>query len=79
MAPTAEPPKLIRATSVVPPPVDSVVDRLRAARAQRAALDVEISDLVAEGRQQGLTWPVLAAPLEVTPQAVQKRYGGRSS
>jgi hypothetical protein len=52
------------------------VDELEQLHADRVQVEARIRRTVALARQQGATWTAIARKLGVTPQAVQKRFGG---
>lgn len=53
-------------------PLELVADLAK----QRRAIEAQVLDSVASARRSGATWAQLGHVLGVTPQAVQKRYGG---
>ena len=73
-------------TSVPEPgPADAAVtaetplDLVRGLGRARRTVDEQLVVAVARARRDGATWRALGDALDVTPQAVQKRYGSRAT
>lgn len=56
----------------------SALQRITELADQRAAVDGELTEAVANARRAGHSWSKIAIMLGVTKQAAQQRYGKRS-
>ena len=74
MSDVTMPPHFIRLLGQAADTSEDAIARLLAAATLRADLDEWLKDLATDAREQGATWATLGTVLDVTRQAVQKRF-----